>query len=143
MRLRTAEDEYELDIERDHGKAPRRGAEAVLNVWLAQDKAPPHVPKSSLIAPTVQAIAYVNHGRWVVECPFCPSAQVASTWDRRFFCTDCGNAAVGGGWIEVVWPGEADEIDAALADRPRVNANWRGETVAALRAENTANGLGA
>lgn len=42
--------------------------------------------------------------RWVVDCPFCASAQVAAETDPRFLCTDCQNATVSGLFVNVGWP---------------------------------------
>lgn len=91
------------------------------------------------------AAAYVNHGRWCVDCPFgCGSAQYASRADRRFFCIECGNDSTSG-WVTVIWPAPLDiaAIEAALGVRPQVaTRNWQpGETVADLLAENQARGL--
>lgn len=83
------------------------------------------------------ARAEVNHGRWVVPCPFCPGAQLASEDDHRFFCVDCLHAGrAEGRWLRVVWPRHRDAIEEVLAVRPEVNRNWvPGETVEDLRAE--------
>lgn len=96
-------------------------------------------------APAVQAVAYVNHSRWVVDCPFCNSAQIASPDDRRFVCCDCLNATVAGRFVEVVWPAAAEraQIEQLLLARGGVaNRNWSpGETAAELRLENAAHGV--
>lgn len=101
-------------------------------------------PQPEGMADTVVAYAYVNHGRWVVDCPFCLSAQLTSPRDRRFFCVECGNVNAGGRWLRVQWP-DADlaQIEKNLGVRPRVETrNWTvGESVLRLQAENTANGL--
>lgn len=96
------------------------------------------LPTVTAAGPIVRA--FVNYGRWLVQCPWCPSAEYASMGDHRFFCTDCGNAPVGGAWVPVQWPEEYREIDAALAGRPKMNRNWApGETMSQLAAENAAN----
>lgn len=89
-------------------------------------------------------LAYVNHGRWVVDC-LCGSAQLASRTDRRFWCVDCRNGWALGKWVEVVWPANADDIEGLLLQRPfSKNQNWTtGEDVMTLVAENVAAGLGA
>lgn len=43
-------------------------------------------------------------GRWIVDCPFCPSAQIAAETDPRFLCSDCLNAPVGGAYVATEWP---------------------------------------
>jgi hypothetical protein len=136
VKLRTAQSEYEH-------RGPKRGAESVLNIWIERGGIPPHMPTTEQVAtsPTVQVRA--NHGRWIVDCPFCPSAQVAAFDDHRFFCTDCGNKAVLGKFVAIEWPSEAEQIDDVLSARLPENANWRAdENVAHLRAENAAHGLG-
>ena len=134
MNLKTAEIEYPGSM---------TGAEAVLNVWLVKGEVPPTIPRSQSIAASPEVEVVANYGRWLVECPFCPSAQVASVSDRRFFCTDCGNAAVGGAFVKTVWPDDLAELDAVLSQRPPPNANWRShETLDLIRAENAAHGLG-
>jgi len=86
--------------------------------------------------PEIAISVYANHGRWVVECPDCRGAQMASAEDRRFMCHECANVAVEGLWRAVVWPEDHAEIDAALSGRPMVNRNWfPGETLDELRAE--------
>jgi len=136
MNLRTAETERAY-------QGSKSGAEAVLNVWLKKGEIPPVVPQSQAVAPTPEVEVVANHGRWLVECPFCPSAQVASVSDRRFFCTDCGNAAVGGRFIKTVWPSDLAELDDVLAHRPPENANWRShESLTHIRNENAEHGLG-
>lgn len=106
--------------------------------------------------PEAKTFAYVNHGRWVVSCPWgCNSAQYASRDDRRFFCVECDN---GGGtvvthfvrpnhpqWVPVIWPSNADvaTIEALLSLRPETAAqNWLpGEPIENLAAENEARGV--
>lgn len=97
----------------------------------------------ALLAPlgpaSVAVEAYVNHGRWVVECPDCAGAQLASLSDPRFMCNCCGNAGVGGAWRPVIWPKARQGIEDLLEVRPPENQNWRpGETAKQLRAENRA-----
>lgn len=88
---------------------------------------------------SVAVQVYVNHGRWIVECPDCRGAQLASPTDRRFMCSDCGNVDAGGAWRPVIWPSDkqAATIEELLALRPVENQNWRpGETARQLHAEN-------
>lgn len=85
-------------------------------------------------------VPFVNHGRWLVSCPRCPSAMHASKVDPRFMCAECGS---GGRWHPVVWPADAERIERALACRPsKTNRNWSPpETVELLVAENKARGV--
>jgi ribosomal protein L37AE/L43A len=86
------------------------------------------------------AVAYVNHGRWVARCPFCPSAQLVDPDDPRWFCARCENAFVDGAYTTVRFPGDVADVEAALCVRPNErNRNWLpGETAADLRAESDA-----
>ena len=67
----------------------------------------------------------VEHGRWLVDCPFCNSANLADDDEPRFFCLDCRNEDAGGLWLPVQWPRERKEIEDALLERKHtVNRNW-------------------
>lgn len=87
--------------------------------------------------------AEIRQGRWIVDCPWCTSCQMASEEDHRFFCTHCSNGAVGGKWIGVIWPDDREEIEAVVGRRPNPkNRNFLpGETVVDLRAENLLYGV--
>lgn len=88
------------------------------------------------------AHAIVRQSRWVVLCPWCPSAQYAHTTDRRFFCVECGNAAVGGKWVTVEWPKNPEEIELHLSVRSDPNTrSWEwGESIGDLAVENAEHG---
>ena len=77
---------------------------------------------------TNQAVTHarVDWGRWLADCPSCSSAQNASREDHRFFCVECGNVAVGGQWIEVVWPSDAEmrRVEELLSMRPSKDNQW-------------------
>lgn len=91
------------------------------------------------VAQGIAASARVNHGRWVVSCPFCPGAQFACRGDPRFFCVDClhvGTSAEGR-FVRVLWPSHPEGIEETLAPRPASNRHWEpGESLEDLRAEN-------
>lgn len=97
-------------------------------------------------APRTEALeVYVNHGRWVVDCPDCRNAQLAHRTDHRFLCNNCGNGAVDGLWRLTVWPDNAAAIEQELERRadPQTQ-NWHpGETVVDLRNERIAHTVGA
>jgi hypothetical protein len=109
-------------------------------------------PRRKGLRPTTQEVhrggielpVRVNHGRWVVDCPVCLSAQLASSTEQRFLCAECGNISnAGGKWLPLVWPPDAVAIEAALAIRPTENRNWLpGESVSDLRRENNEHGIG-
>ena len=80
--------------------------------------------------------AYVNHGRWVVDCPepYCGGAAIAET---VFVCNNCKRVE------PVEWPEYKTLIDDVLNVRPVPQTrNWiPGETVNDLKRENKAHGL--
>lgn len=82
-----------------------------------------HVPPNFSEQPdgSVAAVkAYVNHGRWLVGCPRCNSAQYATLSDPRFWCALCGY-----GWAAVTFPEELQLIEATLMARPSpLNRNF-------------------
>lgn len=89
------------------------------------------------------ALAYVNRGRWVTQCPFqCGGADIAERdW---FICRLCLNHPVDGHRIPLVWPstGDIKAIEAALCVRPLVAQNWElHESIGALLVENLEHGL--
>lgn len=85
---------------------------------------------------TLRARAFVSHGRWVSVCPDanCNNAEEVHPWagyvcghrqcqsaDREttFVCSNCRLMAA------LEWPDNAQEIWAALLERPRwENRNW-------------------
>ena len=83
--------------------------------------------------------AYMNWGRWVVDCPAgCGGAELASS--NR--CASCGEE------YRVDFPPERQAIERLLALRPETkkgvasHRNWRpGETLADLRRENIEHGV--
>lgn len=103
----------------------------------ATDTPIPFVEEPSETQSLVELPVYVNHGRWVVDCPFCRAGQFASRSDHRFYCAECQNAAIGGVFVKTVWPKDAAKIEEALLERPNLlNQNWvPGETVKQLHAE--------
>jgi hypothetical protein len=73
---------------------------------------------------TTAAVAVVNSGRWIAECPreHCANAVRLEPKQTAFHC--------GGGdgcrlVAEVLWPPDADEIDDVLSRRPVPGTrNW-------------------
>ena len=99
-----------------------------------------------------EVAARINHGRWLVDCPGCNSALVVDLSAPVFMCVECGNAGNEGQWFKVTVPTNRKAIETELLKRPwngrnpasAVNRNWEpGETVAALKKENTEHGIGA
>ena len=85
--------------------------------------------------------AELNHGRWIVKCPECPSASERGgpgfTDGVSFVCVNCGAGGV------PVWPEDRDRIEVAVQGRPQRNRNWEpGEPVDLLIAENIEHEVG-
>jgi hypothetical protein len=96
---------------------------------------------------TEYARAYVNHGRWIADCPrpYCGNAEALQPGaEQAFVCTNCHLLA------RIEWPPDAEAIWAALEVRPVPQTrNWfpadhelavragcpHGQTVADLEAE--------
>lgn len=128
-----------LDAIPRHGRYGR-GADRVPRtpgVWLAAT--PLEQAMAAGTAPASQAVHVVgNHGRWVVDCPDCNSAQLTAPDDRRFMCYECANVVVDGLWRPVVWPKDHQRIAALLDTRQAVGLrNYdAGQTAAEIAAEN-------
>lgn len=89
------------------------------------------------------AIAYVNHGRWVADCPSgCGGAMLLDP-ELPFMCGECFNAELHGRWRLVDWPANRTEIESWLELRKLAHtANWSlGETIEQLREENRIHGI--
>lgn len=95
--------------------------------------------------------AYVNHGRWVAECPDvgCRGAELVKP-GVPFVCGSChrsdflkkGNGKEYGHKHSVQFPAWKETIERILAVRPTENRNWWiGEAVSDLRRENRKHGL--
>lgn len=124
----------------DFRQSPERIVREHWPFWLSEYRK----PEGIAAAPTVAV--EVNHGRWIIHCPFsvygdkCRGAQLASRHDHRFFCVECLQPGIGLKWLSVVWPEEVAAIERALLMRPNMkNRNWLPtEVPMALRAENAA-----
>lgn len=90
--------------------------------------------------------AYINHGRWVVECPLGHNdAVIVSDGAPYYICTVGGAGENGGRWYTVLFPGERKDIEVELLKRvsthPYKDAtlrNWNhAETVDDLKQQNT------
>jgi hypothetical protein len=108
-------------------------------VALGQKNPIPQYPTTR--APRIVHV-YVNHGRWLWDCPICRASYMAAG-TARGYCTNCWNAAEG--WFPLAFPPERAAIEAALDDRPDpATRNWfPPETVADLEAENVERGVAA
>lgn len=79
-----------------------------------------------------QLVAYVNEGRWLVDCPRCNNGiPVSPDWSIAG-CRACGRV-----YSAVVFPSEFHIIEALLHERDFEHQQWKpGESVKALRDEN-------
>ena len=85
--------------------------------------------------------AYLNHGRWMVDCSICGAHWVAKT--DRLHCLAC-NGGPGRLTEHVYWPPDKklDELRRIMRHRPIEARNWqRGELTAHLIAENIEHGV--
>ena len=103
-------------------------------------------------------MAWLNHGRWIVDCSADDCEAVLSTDIPRFaednygtlslrcVCRDesvCDHPAIPCGTpIVAEFPDDRGDIDMVMARRPRRNRNWTTETVDELKAENLLAGVG-
>lgn len=116
MKLPTAEQMYLTP-------ASVPGAERVIMTQWHRRDVEPFTPQG--VNTRYRAFVEVNHGRWIVHCPFCDGAQFASESDHRFFCVDCLNIQANRQFIEVVWPPNASSIEQELVRRPHPEVmNW-------------------
>tara|TARA_Y100000310_G_scaffold233219_1_gene236074 strand:+ start:1926 stop:2354 length:429 start_codon:yes stop_codon:yes gene_type:complete len=95
--------------------------------------------------------ARINYGKWIVDCPWCKSAEFVFMDNPIFLCRNCWNNATTE-YIKVSLPKNINAIEAVLEKREKfnweagrkvyMNRNWEpGETVAFLEKENKDNGI--
>jgi hypothetical protein len=79
--------------------------------------------------------AYVNHGRWVADCP-CNGAELVDP-DHKMLCGSCGAEH------DVQFPGPKTRarIEELLDLREPMFRNWTFEPVSELEAENIEHGI--
>jgi hypothetical protein len=90
----------------------------------------------------VATVAFVNEGRWVVNCPECFSGAAVDVDEGVARCYECGAVyATATETLVLPSPQTIAAIDEALGARgDRRAMNWTGETTAALRRENKQHG---
>jgi len=81
--------------------------------------------------------AEINHGRWIVRCPYCSGAEIAESEDPVFMCLSCFNEKNGGRFRPVKFPVDLESIEAELKSRKNENhQNWiTGESLEDLKGE--------
>lgn len=106
------------------------------------------LPAAGLVSGGPVAVARVDHGRWIADCPTegCGGAEFVSiSSSHGFFCCECRNAATGHVPIPVVLPDAKTrtQIDTYLSARPVPGTrNWSPrETVKDLQRENREHGV--
>lgn len=119
---------------------------SVFLAHLARSLGNPVPPAEDKVSGVVQA--YINHGRWVADCPDCAGGIVVSMHTPLYYCPCCGNQSNEGLWYQVIYPPEMAAIEMELLKRPArdgfraVNRNWDvGESIQQLRTENTDRGI--
>lgn len=125
--------------------------------WLRTRAPQPRTvrPPSEMASDAPPALAYVNHGRWVADCPnrTCPQPSCPGYCNAAmdllngapYLCGCCYNSDLGGRWRPVQWPTDADrqEIERALLARPSTaTRHWRPEQPVRDLAEENARHLG-
>jgi len=77
--------------------------------------------------------AYVNHARWVADCPCGGAEMVREGVDM--LCGSCGAVRI------VIWPSDVEGIERALHVRDEKYQNWQvGEPVELLEVETVGGG---
>lgn len=87
--------------------------------------------------------ACINHGRWLVACPWCAGAELVDPADPVFYCLSCQNEQAGNQLVIVAFPEQREALERLLLRRPDPKTrNWlEGETVDDLLRENAAHGV--
>lgn len=88
-------------------------------------------------------IAYINHGRWVGDCPFCPGAELIFQDTIAFLCLSCFNEEANFKLLPIAFPLNTTEIEGILEKRPMPSTrNWLpDETARMLKDENKIMGV--
>lgn len=110
-----------------YGVADLHGVREHIATFLAAKGKTP-VPDERSLA------AYVNHGRWVADCPECAGGIACSPDNPEACCLDCGHTYA----VSFPKPKDVARAEAALAGRgARRNQNWHpdAESVKRLEAE--------
>ena len=113
-------------------EAKERGIKALML------KAHRAAPIGGISTATIRPV--VNHGRWLINCPYCNSASYARD-DRLFFCIDCQNSTIGGQYVKTPFPKTKKSIERIMEIRPSDNQNWTNESMAELENEGRSNGM--
>ena len=130
FQIKTARSHWKMDLQ-------DRLREVILP--RAVEKGVPVEKIAKIVASRKKAlIAEINHSRWIVRCPECPSAELAPYESGLFMCQNSWNVKDGFKWRRVAFPPERKAIEAALSRRLlEEKRNWvPGESVEELIREN-------
>lgn len=95
--------------------------------WADSHRAPmgdPRVPRPTGHNPSKVAVARIDEGRWIADCPWRCGASFnlpqKATW---FWCTECA----GGGFgltAALAWPDDIDRLTANMESLPSMMQRW-------------------
>lgn len=108
--------------------------------FIEQNGAPERDDERSLEQTNEVVAAYINHGRWVADCPNCNGGIAAWAENDACCCLDCGRV------YHAVFPStrKRDKVEAILLERPSgayMNWNPDRESIADLKAESILRGF--
>lgn len=115
-----------------------------MRIWCAVLMTADFRPAPVIAARTAGRVnAEVNHNRWIVKCPTCDGAMLASKNEPIFWCVNCENRANEGLPMAVRFPPNISVIEWVLMKRPDPKTrNWvTTETVADLIRDNQLHGV--
>ena len=121
------------DVYRHKGVRDRQTLLAAAERWRAAQVAGGNDEYDAPLASEMQPIsAYINEGRWLVDCP-CGNGAPVLPQESAAVCFSCGSVHT-----NVSMPADADAIERVLLRRKfRRNQNWfQSETVEQLQEEN-------
>lgn len=109
-----------------HDHVSRHGMSKREFVAMAMEQAPPVRRPIDELAPET-AMARVDWGVWIVDCPYCPGAAKVDWGEPLTFCLSCHNEKAGHRWVAVVLPTQEERaaIEAALEGLPEDAQHWR------------------
>lgn len=133
--VESAETRWRMGIMRKWDTPGLQGQAPGPSLWCAILNAKPYLPPVGQTKKLTLA-AHVNHGRWMVDCPFCGSSQHAAVTDPWFYCGVCCNQPARQ-TLPVVFPKNAEQLVAVLEARPLPRfRNWHpGEAIKDLQAQ--------
>lgn len=86
--------------------------------------------------------ARIDFGRWVADCQECGGTEYVDVDEKIFFCFSCGNAAINGKALKVIFPENMDEIESELLQRKVVSGKEANDIVNTMMSKPMYAGLG-